>query len=137
MKRITSLLANAAIIGTLAIMATQAHADWPTTKALTLPGGGTNVVTAGYDEGVGRDVYTSFKLVAVEYKLSSATTAAGTIAIRRASDGPAYFTATVTSNTTTGVAFVTNDVYILRGDDIHVTCSTTNSGTVTVIGTEQ
>jgi len=137
MKRFTPILLTVVIIAMLAVAATPARADWPTTKALTLSGGSTNVVSVDYDKGIGQDVYTSFKILSLEYQLATATTTNGTISLRRASGGPAYFTATVTSNTTVGVSFVTNEVYFLRGDDFHVTSSVTNAGTVTIIGKEQ
>jgi len=115
----------------------QARAGWPTTKALTLPGGGTNVVSADYDVGIGNDVYSSFSLQALEVVFDSAVTSATTVTVRRASSGPAYFTATCTSGTTSFVSFETNAWSFNRGDDIHVTCTATNSGTATALGEEQ
>lgn len=134
--RIRNLVA-ALLLAVIATVATVAYAGWPVSTTLALPGGATNVVSVGYDAGIGQSAYTSFKVTAIQYSLSSATTAAGTLTLRRASGGPVWHTATIASNATVGVDFVTNDFSILRGDDIHITLSNTNAGTVIVYGEEQ
>jgi len=108
----------------------------PSTVSLTLPGGGTNTVTYSYS-GIKRDVYASFKPAVVQVVLSSAAPDTATVTVARASGGPAYHTCTVASNGTTKVSFETNDWYVLEGDTIAVSCSSTNAGTVTLIGVEQ
>ena len=128
-----------AVIACLAIVAIRVSAadGFPSTITATLPGGTNNTVTVDYDAGVGQGVYTSFKPAVVEIVLSAAAEADKTVTLKRTAAGPAYHTATVASNTTTKVSFETNDWYVLRGDDIVITCASTNAGTVRIIGTEK
>jgi len=143
MKFIKTNIVMALVIAIVAIISINlvqtAHADWPTTKALTLPGGGTgtNFVSANYDTGIGQGVYTSFKVTGVEVVLDSAAADVATVTVKRAASGPVYHTATVASNGTLKISFETNDWSFLRGDVMYVNCSATNTGTVTLLGEEK
>ena len=135
---LANMMALVAIAAVLAITAVPTIVlGVPTSKTLTLPGGGTNTVTFAYTEGIGRDVYTSFKPLAFQIVLDTAAPDVATVTVARAASGPAYHTATVASNGTTKVSFETNDWYFLRGDTWEINCTSTNSGTVTAIGDEQ
>jgi len=128
-----------AVIACLAIAAIRVSAadGYPAVITATLPGGTNNTVTVDYDAGVGQGVYTSFKPAVVEIVLAAVAEADKAVTVKRSATGPTYHTATVTSNTTTKVSFETNDWFILRGDDIVITCASTNAGTVRIIGTEK
>lgn len=134
-QNITAIIAA---ICMLAIVTIKAHAEgYPAVITAALPGGATNTVTVPYDEGVGQSVYTSFQPAVVEVVLVAATTADKTVTVKRAASGPVYHTATITSNTASKVSFETNTWYVLRGDQLVITCTSTNAGTVKITGIEK
>jgi hypothetical protein len=138
MKKLQKITLGIAIGACLAITAIQASAaGYPSVITATLPGGTNNTVTVPYTQGVGQAVYTSFKPAVLEVVMAANVSDDKTVTVKRAAAGPVYHTTTITSNTASTVSFETNNWWILRGDQVVITSTSTNAGTVKITGTEQ
>ena len=134
----STLLEVVAVLALLALLIMPARADWPTTKSLALPGGGTNVVSSQYSAGIGQAVYTSFKPSAIEVSFTGTPNTNATLSVSTSVGGPAYHTISITSNASTYVSFVTNDWWVFRDAYFYLSLpSVTNPAAITIQGQEK
>lgn len=97
------------------------------------------VTSTDFDDAVSRDVYSSLRLLAVEYTISGARTEEVSLVIGRASGGPAYKTVSVATNAAaSGVSFETNEWNWIKPDPLVITrTGTTNAIAVKLLCLER
>lgn len=133
MRSIKSLIV---LLFMVLLVASVQAADKPIELSITTSGGATNRSVTEFPNAVTRDISSSLKLQAMEYSVGGIITATNTLSIKRGTNGVAYKTVGVASNTAgsiTGVSFESNNWWFVPGDSIVVQSDATNVTAVKLI----